>query len=100
VDQLKGITCCPAWDQGVLVRSAPDAVALALSRHLKGPSTSEAYAAHLPLFSQPQAQQQQARGAANGANGAASQTCPDCNTRLVFQEGCMLCPSCGWNKCA
>ena len=33
IGQLRGITCCPAWDNGVLVRSAPDAVALALERH-------------------------------------------------------------------
>ena len=35
VDHLRGITCCPAWDEGTLVRSAPDAVALALERHLR-----------------------------------------------------------------
>ena len=32
IDQLGGITCCPAWDNGVLVRSAPDAIALAFVR--------------------------------------------------------------------
>ena len=40
VDQLKGITCCPQWDGGTLVRSAPDAVALALGRHVL-PAESE-----------------------------------------------------------
>ena len=35
IEQLRGITCCPAWDSGTLVRSSPDAVALALERHLK-----------------------------------------------------------------
>ena len=34
IEQIRGITCCPAWDSGVLVRSAPDAVALALERHI------------------------------------------------------------------
>ena len=34
VDQLKGITCCPYWDEGTLVRSSPDAVALALQRFI------------------------------------------------------------------
>ena len=33
VDQLMGITCVPAWDQGTLVGSPADAVALALERH-------------------------------------------------------------------
>ncbi|MFQ5875450.1 MAG: adenosylcobalamin-dependent ribonucleoside-diphosphate reductase, partial [Dehalococcoidia bacterium] len=36
VDQLRGITCCPTWNGGgEMVRSGPDAVALALSRHIK-----------------------------------------------------------------
>ncbi|MCH7800953.1 MAG: TSCPD domain-containing protein, partial [Chloroflexi bacterium] len=34
VEHLQGITCCPAWDGGTLIRSAPDAVAHALSNHL------------------------------------------------------------------
>lgn len=32
VDQLSGITCCPSWDEGDQIRSAPDAIAKALSR--------------------------------------------------------------------
>ena len=35
IDHLKGITDEPVWDSGRLVRSAPDAVALVLSRHLR-----------------------------------------------------------------
>ena len=31
IRQLQGITCCPAWDDGTLVRSGPDAVAIVLS---------------------------------------------------------------------
>ena len=44
VEQLRGITCCPAWDDGILVRSAPDAVALALSRHTAPPNNAAAAA--------------------------------------------------------
>lgn len=25
--------------------------------------------------------------------------CPECGCRLMFQEGCVLCPACGWSKC-
>ena len=34
--QLSGITCCPAWDDGTLVRSGPDAVAIVLDRLTDG----------------------------------------------------------------
>ena len=36
IEQLQGITCCPAWYGGVNIRSSPDAVALALRRHMDG----------------------------------------------------------------
>ena len=34
IEQLRGITCCPAWDEGTRVGSSPDAVALALQSNL------------------------------------------------------------------
>ena len=34
VHHLQGITCCPAWDGGTLIRSAPDAMAHVLTNHL------------------------------------------------------------------
>lgn len=27
------------------------------------------------------------------------ETCPECNSLLVMQEGCKLCRSCGWSEC-
>ena len=36
LDQMKGITCCPVWDNGTLIRSSPDAVAHALAKHVTG----------------------------------------------------------------
>ena len=44
----------------------------------------------------------------NGRNGAshengvaqlAGRRCPECNTPVIYQEGCMMCLSCNWNKC-
>ena len=103
VDQLRGITSEPVWDSGRLVRSAPDAVALVLSRHigregatqpeeLIAPATEST--AQLGLFA----------GASKetGTNGHAARgaTCPECSVgTLVHQEGCLRCPECGYNKC-
>ena len=98
IEQLRGITCCPAWDDGTLVRSGPDAVALAMERH-----TSEAAA--LPIQSGEKGVP--VKLLAEGGNGNGSKgngyfqarKCPECNTPVIYQEGCLMCVSCGWNKC-
>jgi ribonucleoside-diphosphate reductase alpha chain len=106
IRQLKGITCCPAWDNGTLVRSAPDAVALALEKRAVSvdPESSEVAAAQLKLFANINAQTPDATTPTNvnGMNGNGHQPrsrCPDCNAPLAYQEGCLLCTACGWNKC-
>ncbi len=94
VEQIRGITCCPAWDSGVLVRSGPDAVALALERHSISGSPPPAASPQMKLFPKENGK------AAWELNGYQPRgRCPDCNTTLAYQEGCLLCASCGWNKC-
>ncbi|MBF8268237.1 MAG: nrdZ [Dehalococcoidia bacterium] len=95
VEQLQGITCCPAWDDGILVRSAPDAVALVLSRQAlsSGGGTEQpeqAYAVQQGLFLKTEAN---GKGAINMAR------CPDCHGLLTHQEGCEVCHDCGYNRC-
>jgi ribonucleoside-diphosphate reductase alpha chain len=110
MEQLRGITCCPAWDRGVLVRSAPDAVALSLEHALsQGPPREavqlklagsrdvEAAWAGLPESNDNGALTQGASAHGNTPNER--NRCPDCNGPLAFQEGCLLCSSCGWNRC-
>ena len=98
VEQLRGITCCPAWDEGTMVRSAPDAMALALSRQSAAPET-QTQAPQQPKSASAIAVQQELflKTEANG-NGRRDQ-CPDCYGFLVHQEGCERCPSCGYEKC-
>ena len=112
MEQLRGITCCPAWDRGVLVRSAPDAVALSLENALRQGSPREAVQLKLAGSREVEAAWPgMLEGHTNG-NGALPQgasshgnspnernRCPDCNGTLAFQEGCLLCSSCGWNRC-
>ena len=75
VEQLRGIACVPAWDQGVLVQSPPDAVSMAIDHHL----------IHAPV------------AMAFFKNGLGF--CQECNTALVHQENCIVCLGCGWNRC-
>ena len=95
VSQLKGITCCPAWDNGVLVRSAPDAVALALERRISSEVSHEPIdGSQLKLFAASTKREPW------DLTGHQPRTrCPDCNAPLAYQESCLLCTSCGWNKC-
>ena len=94
VEQIRGITCCPAWDSGMLVRSGPDAVGLALERHSTSAALPQTTAPQMKLFPK------ESGKAAWEINGYQPRgRCPDCNTTLAYQEGCLLCASCGWNKC-
>ena len=113
LEQLRGITCCPAWDDGVLVRSGPDAVALALERHASGREIRISPSEPVQMAFAPEVVQNgnAAEVARNGnghdyiigqLNGNAQlngRRCPDCNTPVIYQEGCLMCVSCGWNKC-
>ncbi|MDC7220208.1 MAG: adenosylcobalamin-dependent ribonucleoside-diphosphate reductase [Spirochaetales bacterium] len=31
---------------------------------------------------------------------AGEKECPDCSSGLVFRDGCVTCPDCGWSKCS
>ena len=106
IDHLKGITDEPVWDSGRLVRSAPDAVALVLSRHLREEPAKVASAEALEDAAQP-ALFQIARPQGAPRNGSATNghangqraRCPDCQSALIYQEGCARCLDCGYNKC-
>ena len=88
IEQMQGITCCTAWDKGVQVKSGPDAIAITLRRIAGGGRAAEAV--------QPRLMPPDPERSAPAADGP---RCPDCNSRTYFQEGCVKCPSCGWNQC-
>ena len=102
---LEGITCCPAWDGGTLIRSAPDAVAHVLSNHIQashaavaGPSEEQSIGIQPGLF--PSARQANGPAAGNGHGQSATATrCPKCSGNLIPQEGCLNCLDCGYSKC-
>ncbi len=103
ISNLRGITCCPSWDDGTRVRSTPDALAIALARHTGAEPRSTR--AKTPEETRPQALRAQlpAKHQALLERGLErAPKCPDCNETVEFREGCMACPdpACGWNKCS
>lgn len=105
VEQLRGITCVPAWDEGVLVGSPADAVALALERHIPGSiratsrtSTDNANTI-ATVTTTPLTHDISTNGNVAHNKELLGARCPSCNINLIYQEGCLACMSCGWNKC-
>ena len=92
IDNLRGITCCPAWDEGTLVRSAPDAMALALERSMEGEESESLEAVRPSLFDAPPKSSVK-------VSTATERGCPKCRGKMVMREGCMSCLDCGYSKC-
>jgi ribonucleoside-diphosphate reductase alpha chain len=77
---LRGIHCpSVAWEEGRAILSCADAIASVLEKYTKDKEadTSKDY------------------GLTNNWAGQ----CPECGNMLIYQEGCHICPSCGYTKC-
>jgi len=82
VRQLRGIRCPSiAWEEGKAILSCADAIASVLEDHMGGNENDKPKMVDYGL-----------------AKNLAGQ-CPDCGSLLVYQEGCFICPSCGYTKC-
>jgi ribonucleoside-diphosphate reductase alpha chain len=90
VKQLKGIRCPSiAWDKGHAVLSCADAIAGVLERYLSGGKGE----------SNPGTESKGNPVAVGGVIRNLAGQCPDCACLLIYQEGCLLCPACGYTKC-
>ncbi len=103
VAQLRGITDEPVWSEGTLVRSAPDALALALAR-VCGMEPGSPYGEQYALFAKESASGGIALPLAPAAPEARPVIshwgrCPECSGQLIYEEGCAKCYECGYNKC-
>lgn len=82
VRHLRGIRCPSiAWEEGHATLSCADAIGNVLQKHIEGEikkSSMEDYSLVKNWAGQ----------------------CPDCGGSLVYQEGCHICPSCGYTKCS
>ena len=81
VRQLRGIRCPSiAWEQGKSILSCADAIASVLEKHTTG------------YDGKPRPEDY---GLAKNLAGQ----CPECSNMLIYQEGCFICPACGYTKC-
>jgi len=87
VKQLQGIRCPSiAWEKGKSILSCADAIASVLEKHISGEVAPPQIEEHAPPDNN------------HPPKNLAGQ-CPDCGNLLVYQEGCFICPSCGYTKC-
>ncbi len=97
IDHMRGITCCPVFNGGgEMVRSSPDGVALVLSRHSRESEFGAGFG-NQTLVAQPSLFEH-VEAKTNGKSEFLGR-CKECNSTLVYQEGCVMCPGCGYNKC-
>jgi ribonucleoside-diphosphate reductase alpha chain len=93
IKHLKGIRCPSiAWDRGHAILSCPDAIAGVLERH----QTANGVEIKPRTIDE---NNPKTKAKASGDFGNMAGQCPDCGGLLVFQEGCFICPSCGYTKC-
>jgi ribonucleoside-diphosphate reductase alpha chain len=117
-EQLRGITDVPAWDEGEMIRSVPDAIASVLDR-INADATrlpnqdelSDAESSQAGMFSRPSprelgmptaqavpvmGQEQKVTVPVGAMTG---ELCPECSSTVAHVEGCLKCFSCGYSKC-
>jgi len=99
-EQLKGIRCpLPSWDRGAVTLSCADAIGKAIERHLSINGRNGGAHAKAYLHTEPKVQTLPAEG--NGvARSGYNPECPECGTMLELSEGCVVCRSCGYSRCA
>jgi len=80
IKQLKGIGGeYPVFQDGGLIMSIPDAIARALEkRYMSGENAPAHHKTEYSLM---------------------GEKCPECGQTISFEEGCMMCHFCGFNKC-
>jgi ribonucleoside-diphosphate reductase alpha chain len=79
VKQLHAIRCpSVAWEQGHAILSCSDAIGNVLEKYITKDNEAT-----------------EDLGIAKNWTGQ----CPECGNILIYQEGCHICPSCGYTKC-
>ena len=96
IEQLKGITDVPAWNEGELIRSVPDAIANVLEK-IYQPKNEQQIS--ISSDSAEETTDQVKSVSQDVSSILQAETCPECPATLAFEEGCQKCYSCGFSKC-
>jgi ribonucleoside-diphosphate reductase alpha chain len=84
---LRGIRCPSiAWEQGHAVMSCADAIASVLQKYAKDEASERS-------------EESGSLASAQGGIKSWAGQCPECGGPLIYQEGCNICPNCGFTKC-
>ena len=93
IKQLRGIRCPSiAWEGGKSVLSCADAIASVLERHVGGETET---IEKEEIQKGKMTSKTEDYGLVRNIAGQ----CPDCGGLLAYQEGCFVCPNCGYTKC-
>lgn len=100
VKQLKGISGPnPAWEDGRLVLSTPDAIGKALDDYLKErAANSDTDDHHGSQFTMVPESETSGKPVTDFTYKNIT-TCPDCGNSVNHEGGCVVCPACGFSKC-
>ena len=121
-EHLRGITDVPVWDDGVMIRSVPDAIASVLDRIDEEASAlprqdelAEGESSQAEMFNPPSPKElglpttqpvqvpvamiNQEQRVEVPVGAYSSELCPECSSGLAHIEGCEKCFNCGYSKC-
>ncbi len=97
------------WQDGEQITSCADAIAKVLERYVKGEYGKFDPVGVIPLTEftkgksksklEPKTEPKSVKAKPPDPKEERSGSCPECGSQLFRQEGCNICPSCGYSKC-
>lgn len=103
IGQLKGIRCHSTLRQksnnkDIKVLSCPDAIAKTIEKVLNIQSAPQTEKFDMEAASEP-ACIIPLHEVSIGLEDNTGNKCPECGSKITHQDGCVICPSCGYSKC-
>lgn len=102
--QLKGIRCHSTLRQksnnkDIKVLSCPDAIAKTIEKVLNIHASTSADKYDMEASEEPFMEAIPLSEVSIGLEDSDGHKCPECKGKITHQDGCIICPSCGYSKC-